>query len=122
METITIKLREGRTVSEVYSDIAVYGWYNPTIIENIANTTQAMTQAEALWYVYPDNIINGSKKSFTQLDNTVILQYDTEEITDNPITEQEFGKAIVQKSFWSQDAEAESIAVKIRSEKEYNEM
>lgn len=120
MTNITIKLRDGRTVEQVYSDAAIVNGYEPKIKEDF--TTDLLTEDEKDNYQYPDGTIEESKKveSFTQEDGSVMYKISYTVEKDNPVSEQDFGKAVVAKSFGIQDAELEGKATIIRAKQEYD--
>lgn len=117
MSTITLNLRANRTDVDVYADAALVNNYQATITtptpgEVIGLTPEDVTAGN---YTLPDGAYD--VKTYTDQGK---VTYVVDVTSPNPISEQEFGQAIVQKLFGQQDAEVAGKATQMRAEAEYN--
>lgn len=129
MATITFELKtQGRTADDFYKDVALTNGYETTVESTVVEDTETdlLTEQERDDYVYPDNVVEGSKSvlPYTQDDSTVMykISYQTSitTIEPNPITDIEFGKIVSDKKFAGEDIELQGNAVKARARGDYN--
>ena len=105
MATINFELIGDRTAEDLYKDTAVTNDYKETI--EVEYKEQS---------VVPEGATD--IKEFTQEDNTILYSYKLEEV--NPETDIEFGKKIVEKTFWLQDSELAWKATTARAKTLYD--
>ena len=102
MTTLQLQLREGRTADDVYRNTAHVNNYEPKI-ENVEET-KLIGIAED-WEA-PEG--TSAIKFFTRQDGSIDVTYNIVTEIDNPETDIEFGKKIVQKTFAQQDAQLQA--------------
>jgi len=118
MAELKTQLRDGRTVEEMYSDVALVYGYKEFIEEDVK--IENLTKEEAEEYKCPTTVIKDSKKvkSMTTTEGTTYI-FDYKIKVPNPQTETEFAIFVIQKSFAAQDVDMEAKAATIRAKKAY---
>lgn len=124
MTKLELDLRGTRTADDVYNDTALLNDYQTTLTSEEEVVKEGLTEAEKDAYVYPDTVVESSKKveQFTREDGSVdfTIRYTKTVTTANPETQLEFGKRLVQKEFAVRDSKLAGDAESKRAEIEYN--
>lgn len=118
--TITFNLITGRTEDDIFKDVALINNYSSTI-ENIETFIQeGLNPSELASFIYPNNVIEESKKIFTQGNSIVNIEYQTSTQISNPITDVVFGKDIFTKEFEEKDAKIIRDSALLKARIDYN--
>lgn len=123
METITLNIREWRTIEDIYKDIALVQGYKSTVKE-VQDKTQTNTYLEIqevgdAMKLLPEGAFDMSVSTVENPTNTteMTINYRLEVEIINPETETEFSKRKIQETLWALDLKVELAAYKIRGEK-----